>query len=152
MTKTAEQISYNMSRVRTKDTDIEKALGKAMWAAGIRYRKQYKALPGKPDFALVSQRIAIFCDSAFWHGRNWQTTKTCFKSNRDFWIPKIEGNIRRDSEVNERLRAMGWRVLRFWDQEINSDISGCVARVLSEKWHASSKEESKLSSSKMGGD
>ena len=69
--KTREQISYNMSRVRSSGSMIEKELGKALWALGLRYRKQYSKIAGKPDFAIVFVRIAVFCDSTFWHGRDW---------------------------------------------------------------------------------
>lgn len=78
--KTKEQISYNMSRVRSSGSVIERTLGKALWAAGIRYRKQYRKVPGKPDFALVSKKIAIFCDSSFWHGRGFPEAAENFGS------------------------------------------------------------------------
>ena len=97
--KTREEISYNMSRIRSKGSKIERVLGKALWAAGIRYRKHYP-IEGKPDFALPGLKIAIFCDSSFWHGRNWgPERKAEFRVNSDFWIKKIERNIQRDKEV-----------------------------------------------------
>lgn len=121
-----------MSRVKSKDTSIEKTLGKALWAAGFRYRKNYRKLQGTPDFVLVKHRIAIFCDSAFWHGYRNMTTKIHrFKSNKEFWTNKIVRNIQRDKEVNIALRKQGWKVIRFWDFQINNQIEECVERVLS---------------------
>jgi DNA mismatch endonuclease (patch repair protein) len=119
-----------MSQVRSSGTKIETVLGKALWAAGLRYRKQYKKLTGKPDFVLVTAKIAIFCDSAFWHGRNWSQAKKEIKSNRGFWIRKIESNIRRDELVTAELRKRGWFVLRFWDEAILKAPDKCVGRVL----------------------
>jgi len=128
--KTKEQISFNMSRVRSSGTIIERKLGKALWTAGIRYRKQYKKLIGKPDFVVIWAKIAIFCDSSFWHGRNWQSAQMEIKSNRSFWISKIESNITRDENVNATLANLGWRVFRFWDTEIHADAVLCALLVL----------------------
>jgi DNA mismatch endonuclease, patch repair protein len=128
--KTREQISFNMSRVRRSGSLIERTLGQAMWSAGVRYRKQYHRLPGCPDFVVVRSKLAIFCDSSFWHGRNWRRASCQIKTNRQFWIPKIEGNMRRDKSVNRQLKALGWTVLRFWDDEILRDTGQCVDRVL----------------------
>lgn len=128
--KTQEQITYNMSRVRSHGSEIEQKLGKALWASGIRYRKQYKRLIGKPDFVVVRAKIAIFCDSSFWHGRNWEQAKGAIKSNREFWIPKIESNIMRDEQVNATLTNLGWKVIRFWDKDIHSDTAKCVSIVV----------------------
>lgn len=124
--KSKEQISLNMSMVRSSGSVIERMLGKALWADGIRYRKQYKKVPGRPDFALVGQKVAIFCDSAFWHGRGYPETGEQFKSNRDFWLPKIQRNIARDEQVNLMLFNLGWVVLRFWDDQILRDAEECV--------------------------
>lgn len=124
--KSKEQISRNMSRVRSYGSVIERTLGKALWAEGIRYRKQYKMVPGRPDFALVGRKVAIFCDSSFWHGRGYPETGTQFKSNRDFWLAKIQRNIARDEQVNLMLRELGWVVLRFWDDQILRDTEECV--------------------------
>lgn len=101
-----------------------------MWAAGIRYRKQYSKLPGRPDFVIVRARVAIFCDSSFWHGRGWPEAAEQIKSNKEFWIKKIEGNIIRDQAVNDALKSLGWKVLRFWDFQILGKTSKCVDRVV----------------------
>lgn len=100
-----------------------------MWKEGLRYRKQYKRLPGRPDFVFVSARVAVFCDSSFWHGRHWETRRDDFKSNRDFWWPKIERNIARDLFVNAELEQLGWAVLRFWDDDISRAPDKCARKV-----------------------
>jgi DNA mismatch endonuclease (patch repair protein) len=128
MRKVARKISsFAMSQVKSNDTSIEIKLGKAMWKAGYRYRKQYKKLIGTPDFVLVKNRIAIFCDSKFWHGyRNMNTRKHKFFSNKQYWIKKIKRNIKRDKEVNKVLRKLGWIVIRFWDFKIVNNIEHCL--------------------------
>lgn len=137
-----EQVSYYMSRIRSKGTKIEKRLGSYLWASGIRYRKHY-SIEGKPDFAIPSLKIAIFCDSSFWHGRNWgDEKKREFKTHADFWIPKIDRNIERDHEVNETLEAAGWTVLRFWEDEIVKQPDKCVARVLEAIEHKKRRRDS----------
>lgn len=130
MSKTKSQISFNMSRIRSSGSKIEIQLGKLLWNAGFRYRKQYKKLPGKPDFVLVKYKIAIFCDSAFWHGyKNMSTSLHNFRSNRDFWINKICGNINRDKKVNSQLKKLGWNVLRFWDFQILKAPDKCLKKI-----------------------
>ena len=126
MKKTQKQISYNMSRVKNKDSVIEVTLRKELWARGIRYRKNVKTIFGKPDIAFVGRKIAVFCDSEFWHGYDWENRKNDIKSHREFWIPKIENTIRRDTEVTQKLQADGWVVLRFWGKQIKKDASGCA--------------------------
>ena len=130
MHKTREQISDNMRRVKNKDSEIELLLRKELWSRGLRYRKNVTSVFGKPDIAFIGKKIAVFCDSEFWHGYNWEERKLDFKSHQDFWIPKIERNIARDKEVNEKLRDQGWLVLRFWGKEIKKDPSACADRVL----------------------
>ena len=111
-------------------TSIEVILGKALWKSGLRYRKNVKDIPGKPDFVFRSRMIAVFCDGEFWHGRNWAERKNDHKSNQQFWHSKIERNIERDREVNDTLAKMGWRVLRFWETDIIKNTEHCVAQVL----------------------
>lgn len=124
--KTQEQIAYNMKQVKNKDSKIEILLRKELWNRGLRYRKNVKKILGKPDLAFIGKKIAIFCDSEFWHGYDWENRKKDFKSHQDFWIPKIERNIARDKEVTEMLQQQGWIVLRFWGKEIQSDVSRCA--------------------------
>ena len=130
MQKTPEQISYNMRQVKNKDSEIELLLRKELWSRGLHYRKNVTSVFGAPDIAFIGKKVAVFCDSEFWHGYNWQERKHDFKSRQDFWIPKIERNIARDNEVNEKLREQGWQVLRFWGKEIKKDPSACAERVL----------------------
>lgn len=127
---TPEQRRKNMQHVRNKDSKIELKLRKALWHAGLRYRKNVRSVVGCPDVVFKRLKIAVFCDSEFWHGFDWEHRKHDFKSNQAFWIPKIERNMARDREVNEKLRAEGWTVLRFFGKEIMKDVDGCVRRVL----------------------
>lgn len=129
--KTTPERSRIMSKIRGKDTKIEVKLRLALWHLGIRYRKNYKRLPGSPDIALTKYRIAVFCDSDFFHGYNWDARKCKIKSNRDYWIHKIEENIQRDREYNNLLAEKGWIVLHFWEHQINKDLHGCVKEILS---------------------
>ena len=115
-----------MKRIKGSDTSIEVSLRKALWRTGIRYRKNYPRLPGAPDIVITKYKIAIFCDGEFWHGKDWEKKKHRIKSNRDYWIQKIERNIARDIENNRRLFNNGWTVIRFWGNEIKSDIEGCL--------------------------
>ena len=107
-----------MSRVHSTNGKDEVVLEKLLWHSGVRYRKNYKALPGKPDIAITKQKIAIFIDGEFWHGYNWEYYKHHIKSNRDYWIPKIEYNMKHDKEVNDQLKEMGWKVIRFWSKKV----------------------------------
>ena len=125
-THTAEQRHKNMQAVKSKDTAIELLLRKELWSRGIRYRKNVRSIVGKPDIAFIKKKVAVFCDSEFWHGFDWEHKKSDIKSNRDFWIPKIEKNIARDKEVNDALAADGWIVLRFWGQQIKKDVKACA--------------------------
>ncbi|MFQ7111994.1 MAG: very short patch repair endonuclease [Anaerovoracaceae bacterium] len=127
--KTEEQISYNMKRVKNKGSEIEILLQKELWSRGLRYRKNVKGITGKPDIAFIGKKIAVFCDSEFWHGYDWENRKNDFKSNTEFWIPKIERNIQRDIEVTNELEAQGWIVIRFWGKEIKKNVSGCADEI-----------------------
>ncbi|MDR2600339.1 MAG: very short patch repair endonuclease [Oscillospiraceae bacterium] len=118
--------SYNMKRIRGRDTSIEVKLRKALWRSGVRYRKNCTRLPGKPDIIILKYRIAIFCDGEFWHGKDWENKKIRIKNNKDYWINKIERNIARDNEINQKLNALGWTVIRFWGNDIKNDIDRCV--------------------------
>ena len=123
---TPAQRRNNMQSIRNKDTKIEISLRKELWSRGLRYRKNCKDLPGKPDMVFKRKRIAIFCDSEFWHGFDWENRKSEIKTNSDFWIKKIERNIKRDAEVNEKLLNMGYVVIRFWGKEIEKDVRLCA--------------------------
>ena len=127
--KTEEQISYNMKRVKNKGSEIEILLQKELWSRGLRYRKNVKGITGKPDIAFIGKKIAVFCDSEFWHGYDWENRKKDFKSNTEFWIPKIERNIQRDIEVTRELETQGWIVIRFWGKKIKKNVSGCADEI-----------------------
>lgn len=118
-----------MQRVKNKDSEIELSLRKALWSMGLRYRKNVKSVFGHPDIAFIGKKIAVFCDSEFWHGYDWERRKNDFKVRQDFWLPKIERNMERDREVNEKLEAEGWIVIRFWGKEIKSDVNACAEKI-----------------------
>lgn len=124
--KTKEQISYNMRQVKNKDSAIEIMLRRELWKRNLRYRKNVKTVFGKPDIAFIGKKIAVFVDSEFWHGFNWEVKQHEIKSNRDFWLAKIERNMERDKEVNEHLKNEGWLVLRFWGNDIKKDVVACA--------------------------
>lgn len=128
--RSKEQISYNMSRIRGKGTALENALAEELDRRGLStYTRNDKSVFGIPDFVFSAKKIAVFCDSEFWHGFDWENSKLKIKSNCDFWITKIERNILRDKEVNEKLNSEGWKVLRFWGEKIKKDVSGCVNEI-----------------------
>ena len=125
---TAEQRSKNMRSIKNKDTKIEIALRKALWKKGYRYRKNYDKLPGKPDIVLTKQKIAIFCDGDFFHGRDWEVLRPRLEksNNSEFWISKIYRNRERDNEINKRLLFEGWTVIRFWGTDIKKHPDECL--------------------------
>lgn len=123
---TPEQRHKNMKAIKNKDSEIELLLRKELWKRGLRYRKNVKSVFGHPDIAFIGKKVAVFCDSEFWHGYDWAHRKDDIKSRRDFWIPKIERNIQRDIEVTDVLKAEGWIVLRFWGKEIKKDVCKCA--------------------------
>ena len=123
---TPEQRHKNMQAVKNKDSKIETILRKELWSRGLYYRKNVRTILGKPDIAFKQKKVAVFCDSEFWHGFNWDSRKNDFKSNQDFWIPKIERNMERDIEVNKKLISDGWIVIRFWGKEIKNETSHCA--------------------------
>jgi len=127
--KTREQVHYNMSRIRCRDTGIERILRAELWSRGLRYRKNPKNIPGKPDIVFLRKKVAVFCDSEFWHGKDWDSRKNDLKTNREFWIDKIERNMQRDKEVNDILRDSGWTVVRFWGEQIKKHPSECADTV-----------------------
>lgn len=127
---TPEQRRRNMQAIKSKDTTIELALRKALWGKGIRYRKNCKTLIGKPDIAITKYKIAVFCDSEYWHGFDWENKNQKIKSNREYWIPKIERNMARDQEVNAALEQEGWTVIRFWERQIRKELDRCVDEIL----------------------
>ena len=126
--ETTEKSSRTMSKIRGKDTSIEVKLRKALWAKGYRYRKNYKKLPGAPDIAITKYKIAIFCDSEFFHGKDWDTLKNKLENgkNPDYWIPKIQRNMERDTEKDQALLYLGWTVIHFWGRDILKKTDECI--------------------------
>ena len=110
MSRDPEIVSKNMRKIHSKDTSIEIQLRKALWHKGYRYRKNYKALPGSPDIVLTKYKIAIFCDSEFFHGKDWEILKLRLEKgkNPDYWIKKIEHNRSRDFETDKKLLFLGY--------------------------------------------
>ena len=125
---TPEQRRKNMQHIKSKDTSIEIALRKDLWKKGYRYRKNFKGLPGKPDIAITNYKIAIFCDGEFFHGKDWEVKKPKLMNskNSDYWISKIERNMERDHENEQKLLFMGWTVIRFWGKEILKNTDDCI--------------------------
>lgn len=119
-------------RNRSKDTAHELTLRKWLWRAGLRYRKNVKELPGKPDIVFTKQRIAIFCDGDFWHGRDWESLsqKLVNGNNPSYWLQKVHSNRERDARSNSRLSELGWLVLRFWETDIKRSPISIVDEIL----------------------
>jgi len=126
---TIEQRKKNMQAVRSSGSKVEVKLAKALWNLGYRYRKNDKKVYGKPDLTLRRYMLAIFVDGEFWHGKDWDKKKHDHKSNKEFWITKIERNMERDKEVIYRLRKEGWRVLRFWGKDIEKNLNKCILKI-----------------------
>lgn len=127
---TKEQRRKNMQAIKSTGSKIETLLARELWALGIRYRKNDKTIFGKPDLSIKRLKLAIFVDSEFWHGKNWLIKKKEIKSNKDFWQKKIERNIERDKEVNSKLNSSGWRVLRFWGQDVSKKTRNCTDKII----------------------
>jgi DNA mismatch endonuclease, patch repair protein len=120
------QRSYCMSRIRNKDTDLEALVRSVLFRRGWRFRKHVASLPGKPDIVFSRWRVAVFIDGDFWHGyrfSQWNGTLS------EFWRIKIEKNRNRDRNNFQRLRTLGWRVIRIGQHEIKSDLDACIERI-----------------------
>ena len=117
-----------MSRIRGKDTKIEIALRKALWEKGYRYRKNYKELPGTPDICITKYKIAVFCDSEFFHGKDWEVIRHRVQkgNNGEYWVKKIQENINRDIKNDKKLLLMGWTVIHFWGKDILKNTDECI--------------------------
>ena len=123
-------VSYTMSRIRGKDTSIEVKLRKALYEKGCRYRCNSKYIFGHPDISFKGVKVVVFCDSEFWHGKDFEENEKKILSNREYWIPKIKRNIERDNEVNENLTQEGYLIFRFWGGEIEKNLDKCVTKIL----------------------
>lgn len=126
---TPEQRHKNMQHIRNKDTKIEKVLRHELWKRNIRYRKNVKDLPGKPDIVITKYKLAIFADSEYFHGKDFSTVlKPQLEKgkNSEFWINKISKNIEHDDEINQKLKALGYTVIRFWGKDILKHTDECM--------------------------
>ena len=125
---TPEQRRYCMSRVKGKDTALERVVRSELHRRGLRFRKHVRQLPGKPDIVFTRAKVAVFVDGDFWHGYRfpvWESTLS------PFWKSKISETRRRDQRNFRRLRRMGWRVVRVWEHRLEIDLSG-VAKELAQ--------------------
>jgi len=126
---TTKQRSKTMGKIRAKNSKPELVFRQALWRENIRYRTHVKGFPGTPDIVIKKYRLAIFVDGSFWHGYQWEIQKQRIKSNRNFWIPKIERNMQRDLQNKEALETVGFTVMRFWEHEIKYNLQACVNQV-----------------------
>lgn len=124
------EIRKRMSNVRLKNGKAETILAKRLWHEGYRYRRNYKKLPGSPDIALTTYRVAVFVGGEFWHGENWEERKSKLKHNHEYWIEKIEENMARDKRVDGQLQDMGWTTVHFWEKQVLKHTDECLQVVL----------------------
>ena len=125
---TDEQRSYNMSRIRGKNTKPELILRKNLFNRGIRGYRINAGLPGKPDIAFTKYLVAVFVDGCFWH-----KCPMCFQepqTRHKFWMEKISTNVKRDNRNNELLRQKNWKVIRIWEHEINQNPDKCCEKII----------------------
>ena len=114
--------SYNMSRIKGKNTRPEELVRKYLFSQGFRYRKNDKRLPGSPDIVLPRYKTVIFVNGCFWHGHEGCRYFVWPESNKDFWKNKIETNIARDNKKTAALESMGWKVITVWECELKPKI------------------------------
>ena len=136
MPRDPASVSKNMKKIRSKDTSIEIQLRKKLWHKGYRYRKNYKLLPGSPDIVLTKYKIAIFCDSEFFHGKDWNMLKLRLEkgTNPDYWIKKIERNQARDWENDAKLIFLDYTILHFWGKDILKHTDECIQAIEEAIW------------------
>lgn len=135
-----EQRSKNMAAIKGAGTKAEVLLAKSLWQHGCRYRKNNKTVFGKPDLTFKKLKIAIFVDSEFFHGKDFETKKKP-ATNAEFWEKKILRNIERDKEVDEFLQQSGWLVLRFWSIDIRKNLPEVIRTIETALAAAKSKPE-----------
>ncbi|RYF57511.1 MAG: very short patch repair endonuclease [Comamonadaceae bacterium] len=118
-----------MSRIRGRDTKPELSLRRAAWSLGLRYRLQYRIGKTRPDMVFVRAKLAVFADGCFWHGCPLHSTIP--KNNREFWEQKLKRNMQRDADNSQSLVEQGWRVLRFWEHQIEASPTTCAQEIAS---------------------
>jgi len=126
-TVSKEKRSQVMSKVRSKNTQLELSFRKKLWEKGFRYRLYYK-IAGKPDLAFVSKKVAVFIDSCFWHKCPIHHREP--SSNKEYWVPKFKRNEERAKEVNKNLKKNGWKVIRIWEHEIKKNQENCIKKII----------------------
>ena len=124
-----------MASIPQKDTEPELMLRHALWARGLRYRKNMKDLPGKPDIVFTKSKVVVFCDGDYWHGHNWalrglQSFEEELATYSDFWRKKLTHNIEHDKAVSAALESDGWLVIRLWESDIRKDLDECVELIV----------------------
>lgn len=123
---TKEKRSWNMSRIKGKDTGIEVLVRKRLFSLGYRYRKNDKRLPGKPDIVFPKYKTAVFIHGCFWHMHSNCKIARIPKSNTDFWIKKLNHNVEKDKCNKQQLENSGWRVITIWECEIEKDLDSVI--------------------------
>lgn len=119
---TPEKRSWNMSRIKGKDTKIEVEVRKYLFSKGYRFRKNDKRYPGKPDIVLPKYHVAIFVHGCFWHRHEGCKDATAPKTRTEFWLEKFDKNVKNDRIKQEKLRELGWKVIVIWECEIKKDL------------------------------
>lgn len=131
----SEKASQALSKIKATETKGEKLLRSTLWKLGLRFRKNVKSLPGKPDVVFPREKVAVFCDGDFWHGRKWAKDRRRLQQgpNAPYWVAKIAANRERDRRYNRELRRAGWSVVRMWESDVRADPQGAaeaVARIV----------------------
>jgi DNA mismatch endonuclease, patch repair protein len=129
-----------MGSIRSTNNKTETALRKKLHAMGLRYRKYARGLPGKPDIVFPAQRVVVFVDGDYWHGRilrenGYEALKERVRRNPDYWLEKFQRNVARDDDVKEKLERLGWIVLRFWESDVRKNLE-MVAQTIAYRLNA----------------
>ena len=125
-----EHRSWNMSRIKGKDTEIEVAVRKRLFSLGYRYRKNDKRLPGKPDIVFPKFKTVVFIHGCFWHMHANCKMATIPKSNTDFWVAKLTHNVENDIKHKQQLEKMGWKVIVVWECEIENNLDRVIQQII----------------------
>lgn len=133
LTATSDRASQTLKNIKSTETRGERLLRSVLWRKGLRFRKNVKQLLGKPDIVFPRQRVLVFCDGDFWHGRNWSKDRRRIKTgpNSEYWLAKIKANMERDKRHNVELRREGWIIIRLWDSDIHENVEREAQKVLS---------------------
>lgn len=120
-----------MSLIKSRDTKLEtdflKLLSSEIYPRGYRYRKHYSRIPGKPDIVFIKEKVAVFLDGDFWHGYNFNKLKK--RLPKKYWLGKIERNITRDKKTNIVLKKLGWKVVRFWEHDLQKRPESATLKI-----------------------